>query len=475
MEFFLGKWKKKQCAPYGSSILLRGASGSGKSLLVEQICQQYDLNLRILAPAKVFLAGGRQTAVSMIKSLFIKAAVRQEVVLIERCDELLSKDSDAESLAYTIASWLNQKSLLVICTTSMPIDNIHAVWIETTSLHFSMDEELRILSSRRELLRFFYQNYHNDAELLDATLQETARYSCGFPLSALHALSVKFLTLASPKDACNYVRKSVVLPGSSSCIEAVSWEAIYGHNEAKAKLRTCAELLNSGNGDESLGQKYRRRGVKPSKGVLLYGPPGTGKTKLAQALATDTDAHFISLFISQLIHAEVGSSEMALKNAFQEARKMQPSIIFIDELDSLVRGEKGSVPERIAMQLLEEMDDVSDEDYQVLILGATNLIESLPVGLLQYGRFGVQIHIGHLSAIERALMIQKELQDILSISVGQDLLLEVLSDTPPMTGAEVCQLLDSLKLLLIDNDLTINVCSKDIGLIVQEKIKQLIS
>jgi transitional endoplasmic reticulum ATPase len=141
---------------------------------------------------------------------------------------------------------------------------------------------------------------------------------------------------------------------------------------------------------------FERLGIQPPKGVLLYGPPGTGKTLIAKAVATEVDAHFITLSGPEIMSKYYGESEKGLREKFEEAEQNAPSIIFIDEIDSIApkREEtKGEVERRIVAQLLSLMDGLKGRG-QVIVIAATNLPDSIDPALRRGGRFDREIEIG---------------------------------------------------------------------------------
>lgn len=136
--------------------------------------------------------------------------------------------------------------------------------------------------------------------------------------------------------------------------------------------------------------------LEPCRGILLYGPPGTGKTLIAKAISNEINARFISINGPEIINKYYGESEAKLRGIFEEARKSSPSIIFIDEIDAIApkREEvQGDVEKRIVAQLLSLMDGTKDMTG-VVIIGATNLPNSLDPALRRPGRFDKEIYIG---------------------------------------------------------------------------------
>jgi len=141
---------------------------------------------------------------------------------------------------------------------------------------------------------------------------------------------------------------------------------------------------------------FQRLGIEPPKGVLLFGPPGTGKTLIAKAVASESGAHFISIAGPEVISKYYGESEQKLREIFDEAEQNAPSIIFIDELDSITpRREEvtGEVERRVVAQLLTMMDGL-EERGQVVVIGATNRVDAIDPALRRPGRFDREIEIG---------------------------------------------------------------------------------
>ena len=144
-------------------------------------------------------------------------------------------------------------------------------------------------------------------------------------------------------------------------------------------------------------QVFERLGIQPPKGVLLYGPPGTGKTVIARAVANETDAWFTHISGPEIIGKFYGESEERQRNIFEEAQSRSPSIIFIDEIDAIapkredMGGEK-QVERRVVAQLLALMDGLESRG-QIVVIGATNIPNSLDPALRRPGRFDREISV----------------------------------------------------------------------------------
>ncbi|MFL6525701.1 MAG: CDC48 family AAA ATPase [Nitrososphaera sp.] len=173
-------------------------------------------------------------------------------------------------------------------------------------------------------------------------------------------------------------------------VPSITYEDIGGLRDEVTKVREMIEL------PLRHPELFRRLGVEAPKGVILHGPPGTGKTLLAKAVANETNANFYTIGGPEIMSKFYGESEERLRNVFQEAQKNAPSIIFIDELDSIAPKREevsGEVERRIVAQLLSLMDGLKARG-KVVVIGATNRINAIDPALRRPGRFDREIEIG---------------------------------------------------------------------------------
>jgi transitional endoplasmic reticulum ATPase len=208
------------------------------------------------------------------------------------------------------------------------------------------------------------------------------------PNEVLDALSVE---LSDFNNALKRVQPSAM---REVMVEAptIGWDDIGGLDAPRDRLREGVEL------PLKHPEAFRRLGIRPAKGFLLYGPPGTGKTLLAKAAARESQANFIATKSSDLLSKWYGESEQQIARLFARARQVAPTIVFIDEIDSLVPARGGGlgepqVTERVVNTILSEMDGL-EELQNVVVIGATNRPTLVDPALLRPGRFDELIYVG---------------------------------------------------------------------------------
>ena len=182
---------------------------------------------------------------------------------------------------------------------------------------------------------------------------------------------------------------------------------------------------------------FQKLGIEPPKGVLLHGPSGTGKTLIAKAVANESGANFSSIAGPEIMSKYYGESEQRLREIFEDAQKAAPSIIFIDEIDSIApkRGEvTGEVERRVVAQLLAMMDGLKERG-QVVVIGATNRVEAIDPALRRPGRFDREIEIGVPDRAGRVEILQIHVRNM---PIAEDVNLEDLADrTHGFVGADL--------------------------------------
>jgi cell division protease FtsH len=193
-------------------------------------------------------------------------------------------------------------------------------------------------------------------------------------LLVILGMAVRYMPRTKPQQ---------IKPSSSS---SVRWDDVAGVEEAKDELREVVEFLRD-------PKRFRALGARVPKGILLHGPPGTGKTLLAKAVANESNATFFAQSAASFVEMFVGLGAARIRRLFRQARKSAPAIVFIDELDAVgatrgrdVSGEK----DQTLNQLLVELDGFGERD-EIVVIGASNMLEQLDAALLRPGRFDRQI------------------------------------------------------------------------------------
>ena len=211
------------------------------------------------------------------------------------------------------------------------------------------------------------------------------------------------------------------------------WEDVGGLDAAQERLKEGVELPLKD------PDAFRRIGIRAAKGFLLYGPPGTGKTLLAKAVAREAQANFIATKSSDLLSKWYGESEQQITRLFARARQVAPTVIFIDELDSLVPARGGGlgepqVTERVVNTILAEMDGL-EELQSVVVIGATNRPNLIDPALLRPGRFDELIYVGVPSEAGRRRILDIQTQ---KMPLAADVDLDVVARrTDRFTGADL--------------------------------------
>ena len=184
--------------------------------------------------------------------------------------------------------------------------------------------------------------------------------------------------------------KAIQISKEGGATASITYEDIGGLGDAVARVREMIEL------PLRHPELFKRLGVEAPKGVLLHGPPGTGKTLLAKAVANETNSNFSAIGGPEIMSKYYGESEEKLRSIFEQAEKNAPSIIFIDEIDSIApkRDEvSGEVERRIVAQLLSLMDGMTSRG-KVVVIAATNRVNAIDPALRRPGRFDREIEIG---------------------------------------------------------------------------------
>ena len=446
-------------------VLLHGPPGTGKTRLARAVANESEARFfTINGPEIMGSAYGESE--KKLRELFEEAAASApSIVFIDEIDSIAPKRGQVQGEAEKrlVAQLLTlldgiepRQNLVVIAATNRP-----EALDEALRRPGRFDREIVVgvpdESGRREILGI----HTRGMPLTDAVdLDELARRTYGFVGADLAALTreaalesvrriMPRLNLAEasipseildslsvePNDFDNALKR--VQPSAMREVMVqvpnLRWADVGGLDAAASKLREGVEL------PLKHPEAFKRLGIRPAKGFLLYGPPGTGKTLLAKACAREAEANFIAVKSSDLLSKWYGESEQQIARLFARARQVAPTVIFIDELDSLVPARGGGmgepqVTERVVNTILAEMDGL-EELNNVVLIGATNRPNLIDPALLRPGRFDELIYVGvpDVAGRRRILAIHTT-----GMPLAKDVDLEALAErTERFTGADL--------------------------------------
>ena len=405
-------------------VLLHGPPGTGKTMLARAVANESAARFFSIAGPEI-MGSAYGESERRLRDLFEQAAQSApSIIFIDEIDSIAPKRGQVSGEAekrivaqlLTLLDGLEpRQNLVVIAATNRP-----EALDEALRRPGRFDREIIVgvpdQPGRREIL-----GIHTRGMPLapDVDLDDLARRTYGFVGADLAALTreaaleavrriMPKINLAEeviPNDVLDELSVEVrdfdnalkrVQPSAMRevMVEAptIGWDDIGGLDQARDRLREGVEL------PLKHPEAFRRLGIRPAKGFLLYGPPGTGKTLLAKAAARESEANFIATKSSDLLSKWYGESEQQIARLFNRARQVAPTIIFIDEIDSLVPARGGGlgepqVTERVVNTILSEMDGL-EELQNVVVIGATNRPTLVDPALLRPGRFDELIFVG---------------------------------------------------------------------------------
>lgn len=418
-------------------VLLHGPPGTGKTRLARAVANESDAQFFLINGPEI-MGSAYGESEGRLREIFEQAAKSAPSILfIDEIDSIAPKRGQVQGEAekrivaqlLTLMDGLEPRTnLVVIAATNRP-DALD----EALRRPGRFDREIVIgvpdESGRREIL-----GIHTRGMPLapDVDLAELARTTFGFVGADMAALTreaaIDAVRRIMPKlnleegtippevldelrvtrdDFLNALKRVQPSAMREVMVQAPNtrWSDIGGLDAARDKMIEGIEL------PLKHPEAFRRLGIRPAKGFLLYGPPGTGKTLLAKAAAREADANFIAIKSSDLLSKWYGESEQQIARLFARARAVAPTIIFIDELDSLVpaRGSGASgepqVTERVVNTILAEMDGI-EEMQSVVVIGATNRPNLIDPALLRPGRLDELIYVSVPTADGRKRILE---------------------------------------------------------------------
>ncbi|MFH1289785.1 MAG: CDC48 family AAA ATPase [Nanoarchaeota archaeon] len=406
-------------APKG--VLLTGPPGTGKTLLAKAVANETDSSFFSIAGPEIMSKYYGESE-KHIREVFEQAEKNAPaIIFIDEIDSIAPKRGESTDQTekrivaqlLTLMDGLKTRGQVVVMAATNRPDDIDTALRRPGRF----DRELRINPpdepGRKEILRIHTRGMPLEKEV---NFEEIATKTIGYTgadlevlckEAALKAIKPHFTKLKNiqekvPTEILDKIKvsrqnfiDSIAHVEPSAMREVlikkpnIHWSDVGGLTKAKEKLRELVEL------PILRPDLFIQAGIKPSKGILLYGPPGTGKTLLAKAVATESNANFISVKGPELISKWVGESEKHVREIFKKARQVSPSIIFFDEFDSISKQRGSSVSdstERVVNQLLTELDGI-EELEKVIVIAATNRKDLIDQSLLRPGRIDAMVEL----------------------------------------------------------------------------------
>lgn len=446
-------------------VLLHGPPGTGKTRLARAVANESDAEFFLINGPEIMGSAYGESEKKLREVFEAAAKAAPSILFIDEIDSIAPKRGEVQGET--------EKRLVAQLLTLMDglESRLNLVVIAATNRPEALDEALRRpgrfdreiivgvpdLPGRKQIL-----GIHTRGMPLDPAvdLTELARITYGFVGADLAALTreaaIEAVRRIMPKldlesetvppevldelvvrredfvEALKRVQPSAMREVMVQAPD-VRWEDIGGLDDAQMRLKEGIELPMKN------PEAFTRLGIRPAKGFLLYGPPGTGKTLLAKAVAREAEANFIATKSSDLLSKWYGESEQQIARLFARARQVAPTILFIDEIDSLVPARGGGmgepqVTERVVNTILAEMDGL-EEMQSVIVIGATNRPGLVDPALLRPGRFDELIYVAvpGKDGRRRILAIHTE-----KMPIGQDVDLDDIAErTDRYSGADL--------------------------------------
>lgn len=407
-------------APKG--VLLHGAPGTGKTLLAKAVASETNANFVAISGPEI-MSKYYGMSEENLREVFQQAEENApSIVFIDELDSIAPKRDEVagEVERRVVAQLLSlmdglqaRGKVVVIGATNRPnaLDpalrrpgrfdreieigipdregRLEALQIHTRGMPLSDDVQLNELAGRTH----GFVGADLEALCKEAAIRALRRILPDIDLEVDHIpMEVLDRIIVGRDDFLDAYREMEPSTLREVLIETpnVRWEDIGGLEEAKQDLREAVEW------PLKFEAVFDRAGAKAPKGLLLYGPPGTGKTMLAKAVATESEANFISVKGPEFLSKWVGESERAVREMFRKAKAAAPCVIFFDEIDAITpvrgAGADSHVTERVISQILTEMDGL-EELHAVTVIAATNRPDIVDPALLRPGRFDRHLFI----------------------------------------------------------------------------------
>ncbi|RCH95460.1 Spermatoproteinsis associated protein 5 [Rhizopus azygosporus] len=442
--------------PRSKGIILHGKPGVGKTALAISISKHSGQPYYMLNSSDIFSTGLTLICLVFYAKLHAFRGRNEIDIISGRASTRKSKlDIRIFSVLLHLIDQLG-KNGFIIGTTSR-LHAIDPVFIRSGRLDMVVEIATKLPQQRYEILQIITKSLpFESVDERNTILRQVSKVTHGFTPSDLQSVcsQVIFQLIRQQTEQKNQTAKlhhfmqalTVIRPSSlnefGSRVPSVTFSDLYGLNDVIQELRACViEPFHH-------PERYIQLGIMPPKGILLHGPTGVGKTMLCSALASEAGVNFMLVESSQIRSKIVGESEKAIAKLFAQARANSPCILFIDQIDMLLpkRGTSQSTEntsDRIVTSFLTEMDglltktlDNNNAQIDLLVIAATNRIETMDPAVLRPGRFDERIHIPLPDSTQR-LQIIKGISSKMPISLNDQEINELVQQTDKWSGAQL--------------------------------------
>ena len=461
-------------------VLMHGPPGTGKTLLAKAVASESDAHFIAINGPEImskYVGGSEEN----LREYFEEAEENSpSIIFIDELDAIAPKreETNGEVERRTVAQLLtlmdglkSRGQVVVIGATNRP-DSLDPALRRPGRFDREIEIGVPDTEERKEVLEIHTRNMPL-AE--DVDLDKIANTTHGFVGADLESLckeaAMRVVRRILPEiqkdeEIPKEVMEKIVVTGDDFKnaqkeiqpsalrevlvqIPDIKWDDVGGLEDVKQELKEAVEW------PLKHPETFQRLGIRPPKGTLLYGIPGTGKTLLAKAVASESEANFISVKGPELLSKWVGESEKGVREVFRKAKQASPTVIFFDEIDAIASARSGNdtdsgVTKRVVNQLLTEMDGL-EELEDVAIIAATNRPDILDAGLIRPGRFDRHIQVSAPDEEARIAIFKVHTKDM---PLGSDVDIKKLAkNTEGYVGADIEAVCREAAMLTLRKDL----------------------
>ena len=461
-------------------VLMHGPPGTGKTLLAKAVASESDAHFIAINGPEImskYVGGSEEN----LREYFEEAEENSpSIIFIDELDAIAPKreETNGEVERRTVAQLLtlmdglkSRGQVVVIGATNRP-DSLDPALRRPGRFDREIEIGVPDTEERKEVLEIHTRNMPL-AE--DVDLDKIAGTTHGFVGADLESLCKEAAMrvvrrilpeIQNDEEIPKEVMEKIVVTGDDFKnaqkeiqpsalrevlvqIPDIKWDDIGGLEDVKQELKEAVEW------PLKHPDTFQRLGIRPPKGTLLYGIPGTGKTLLAKAVASESEANFISVKGPELLSKWVGESEKGVREVFRKAKQAAPTVIFFDEIDAIAGARSGNdtdsgVTKRVVNQLLTEMDGL-EELEDVAIIAATNRPDILDAGLMRPGRFDRHIQVAEPDEEARLAIFEVHTKNM---PLSKDVDLKKLAkQTDGYVGADIESVCREAAMLALRDDL----------------------